>query len=1184
MILSGTSTLGLPSQTEWGPLENPIDDEGTPYLPINITSTGALTTAPVGVAALTSPTAVKTLPAVGSNAALLQRYAAKILASIASVQTYAQQVLADAPVGWWRLNEVANTDAVVDAVGNQNGVYTNTAGVTVQQAGITGGEGTATKFASASTSYVAIADNAAQHVGNTFTIEAWVKLTSPGTANYGIFSGVASKPGMFIDSTGAIQVARAGVSVICVSTATITDTAFHHVVWTKNGATTTLYLDGVNVTGVVTDFTFANATTLVIGGYSATPSFPMNGTIDEVALYPTALSAARVLAHYNAGINRSVSLVRAPAPVESVTATGTSTLVRSPARILSVTGTGIASLVRSLNKTLSITAVGVSSYIRAPSSLLTVVGSSTASFVRSIERVLTTIGTGVASKLSGPAPTFTATHGASVASLIRAPGRIFSYAATGTATLKRTVKEIKSVVITTVLTLIRDAAKLLVAESPNYQGIDGVIFGGVVSAAPNITYPTMISASRCRSRLNDITGEVYDLSLVPSVGDATFDRLDVVYVFSPAPWIPEPDSKPSPPGYDMERVEGVPSASPVLPGMVGHPTYPYQQTGYNGIYYFAALYSYRVPAGATSSNDFTDWTDRRLMVDAYKAGIFSVPKLVHSPSRILSTVGTGLAIFSRVVPAALLATSTGIASLLKRVPSSIIAIGEGIASLIRAPEKTLRPERINWIWNSDANTDDNGWFHTFSDSTITREITDFVNGNACIKATLNASSGSASFRLYSTDDVGYFNDGEELTFSCYVKSSVNGATLRLYTRMTDPFGFTDHSTGGISTSDTSWTRLSFTFTADQPGSPQQLDLAVLLSSGLSTGDYFLVAGAQLERGNTLTDQIVTDGTYVSVGTVSQLVQVNSEPQINLLAQAVNSAVIEFTRILSAFLTAIGSGIASVTPHLIISRTLAAISQGVAVIKRAPSLILRTTTTGFLLDEAGNKILLEDGSGYMLQSTPGSPGLASVTTELVISIIEVTLTAIGTGAAALVRAPAHNLVRACTATARLIKQPQRTLTTMGSDVATLIKTPKIVRQVTGTGTAYLQRVSNKTLRGTISGVVTLRRSPSRILITARTAVASFTVGRFATLSSSATGVTTFLASVRIVLSTVVNTVTTLFTNVVHYTLLYLLEGYMHVRYVATMSTHYTAEHWNAWSRKFNVFKTFYVREWWRKWKG
>src|SRR6185437_12059577 len=59
-----------------------------------------------------------------------------------------------------------------------------------------------------------------------------------------------------------------------------------------------------------------------IGGPAATfTTFPFDGVIDEVAFYSTCLSAARVLTHYNVGINSTVNISVTVSETETIIAT-----------------------------------------------------------------------------------------------------------------------------------------------------------------------------------------------------------------------------------------------------------------------------------------------------------------------------------------------------------------------------------------------------------------------------------------------------------------------------------------------------------------------------------------------------------------------------------------------------------------------------------------------------------------------------------------------------------------------------------------------------------------------------------------------------------------------------------------------------------------------------------------------
>lgn len=218
--------------------------------------------------------------------------------------SYSSTVLADGAVGYWRLGESAFAQAAVDAAGNQNGAFQNNTGWVFSQPGIPGAGGdTAITFTAANGNWILVTDVAAHHVGDVWTTEAWYKRTAAPAAQENIFGSYNSGgPGMAIDATGHIFLVKAATAIISTSTAAFTDiTTFHHCVCTKNGATCKIYLDAVDVTGTVTNSTTTNSNQLMIGSNVGFGNYAA-GTMDEVALYPTALSLATVQNHYALGI------------------------------------------------------------------------------------------------------------------------------------------------------------------------------------------------------------------------------------------------------------------------------------------------------------------------------------------------------------------------------------------------------------------------------------------------------------------------------------------------------------------------------------------------------------------------------------------------------------------------------------------------------------------------------------------------------------------------------------------------------------------------------------------------------------------------------------------------------------------------------------------------------------------
>lgn len=231
--------------------------------------------------------------------------------------TYISTCLADGAVGLYGLGEALFASAAADQTANSNGTYVNSTGITLGQTGIAGGAGaTACLFTAANFGEVTIPDVAAQHVGDTFTMETWVKVASLPASYADIFTGSANGPELVITSTGAISLSKGNVAAVVASTSTLSaDSTFHHVAVTKATTTTKLYIDGVDKTGTVTNQTMANAAGYFISRAPFGSGSPFNGTQQFVALYPTAITAAKVTVHYRLGAN--LVPVNTVAPVAS---------------------------------------------------------------------------------------------------------------------------------------------------------------------------------------------------------------------------------------------------------------------------------------------------------------------------------------------------------------------------------------------------------------------------------------------------------------------------------------------------------------------------------------------------------------------------------------------------------------------------------------------------------------------------------------------------------------------------------------------------------------------------------------------------------------------------------------------------------------------------------------------------
>jgi hypothetical protein len=231
--------------------------------------------------------------------------------------TYEDEVLADDPVIFIRLGEAGGATTAADSSGNgRDGTYVG--GVVPGQTGALRGDDDSAAQFDGSTGYVSVPDATALHVADTFTVEYWIRFTSlAGSSTSDVISkgvGELLSRHVIVGGVANIQLVKRGSGALVTATATIADTNWHHVVQTKSGATVVQYLDGAVVTGTVTNQTMGTTTDALNLGRLATGNY-LNGTLDEVAVYPTALSAARILAHYTAGTRYLAKRLRPLRPV-----------------------------------------------------------------------------------------------------------------------------------------------------------------------------------------------------------------------------------------------------------------------------------------------------------------------------------------------------------------------------------------------------------------------------------------------------------------------------------------------------------------------------------------------------------------------------------------------------------------------------------------------------------------------------------------------------------------------------------------------------------------------------------------------------------------------------------------------------------------------------------------------------
>jgi hypothetical protein len=210
--------------------------------------------------------------------------------------SYASEVAADSPKAYFRMQEASGL--IQDSSGLAHHATGSTGTATYQQASPMTSDPSDFSIDFNADNF-SIPDHADLTFGNTLTVEAWVYKGDSGVtrAIMGRGSGALTL-GTFTDDK--LFAAKADFSVICFSTIALSVSNWHHVAYTKASTASNLYINGVDRTDTVTDATFTNPAIPLIVGADYNGTIGWVGKMDEVAFYATALSQARIQAHYDA--------------------------------------------------------------------------------------------------------------------------------------------------------------------------------------------------------------------------------------------------------------------------------------------------------------------------------------------------------------------------------------------------------------------------------------------------------------------------------------------------------------------------------------------------------------------------------------------------------------------------------------------------------------------------------------------------------------------------------------------------------------------------------------------------------------------------------------------------------------------------------------------------------------------
>ncbi len=229
-------------------------------------------------------------------------------AAATPADTYGARVSTDAPDVYWRLGESSGAVARDTSGSAYDGTLTGVSAYG-RPGAVTGTTDTAIQLNGTSGS---VAAQQTWGAPREFTTEAWFRTTTTsggrivgfGSSSSGLSSSYDRMVCMRNDGKLSFGVSSGGQQTV-VSPAAYNDGAWHHVVATHGPAGMRLYVDGIERganAGVTSGASYTGYWRA--GGdrcWTGTSSSYFAGTLDEVAVYPRALSASSIAEHFVAG-------------------------------------------------------------------------------------------------------------------------------------------------------------------------------------------------------------------------------------------------------------------------------------------------------------------------------------------------------------------------------------------------------------------------------------------------------------------------------------------------------------------------------------------------------------------------------------------------------------------------------------------------------------------------------------------------------------------------------------------------------------------------------------------------------------------------------------------------------------------------------------------------------------------
>jgi len=258
----------------------------------------------------------------GVNGAL--SHSAQSTLVVSATSTYASTVMADSPSAYWRMGETSGSVAVDATANANNGSYKG--GFTLNQPGAIAGDPNGAIAFNGSNGFAVIPASSSLNLTGALTLEAWVKFASTNgiqaivNKGDGVSAAGSAYELAWIPGTGlGFQTFIGGTRVDADQNITPATNQWYDLIGTRTSAgIVSFYVNGQLVATANDGGAALNNPAVNLGLGAAgngSGQLPFNGSLDEVAVYPTALSASQVAAHWQAA-------GQMPGAPTNVTATG----------------------------------------------------------------------------------------------------------------------------------------------------------------------------------------------------------------------------------------------------------------------------------------------------------------------------------------------------------------------------------------------------------------------------------------------------------------------------------------------------------------------------------------------------------------------------------------------------------------------------------------------------------------------------------------------------------------------------------------------------------------------------------------------------------------------------------------------------------------------------------------------